>query len=179
MGVTSHAPKSVGKCEGMNPHTPKATPTLGDGVPVDSRNFIERFQGSKFNGLWHYLYHWKAFGTYMFKMVSHCLFGHLKHKLCPKEGSRVELLVWLPIRKSQESTRFTYLQMVCDILLESSWRGIQRCFRLHLDLRSDCKVMGLQSRRNPNLGDFKTPTWESRDKKLFGCGPRGEVQSIL
>jgi hypothetical protein len=22
-GVTSHAPKSVGKCEGMNPHTPK------------------------------------------------------------------------------------------------------------------------------------------------------------
>jgi len=35
-GVTSHAPKSVGKCEGVNPHTPKATPTLGDGVPMDS-----------------------------------------------------------------------------------------------------------------------------------------------
>jgi hypothetical protein len=34
-GVTPHAPGSVGKCEGMNPHTPKATPTLGDGVPVD------------------------------------------------------------------------------------------------------------------------------------------------
>jgi hypothetical protein len=29
-------PDSVGKCEGMNPHTPKATPTLGDVVPVDS-----------------------------------------------------------------------------------------------------------------------------------------------
>jgi hypothetical protein len=50
-GVTSHAPGSVGKCEGVNPHTPKATPTLGDGVPVDSRNFRERFQGSKLNGL--------------------------------------------------------------------------------------------------------------------------------
>jgi len=33
--VMLHAPRSVGKCEGMNPHTPKATPTLGDGVPMD------------------------------------------------------------------------------------------------------------------------------------------------
>ncbi len=39
--VTSHTPESVGKCEGVNPHTPKATPPLGDGILVDSRNFIE------------------------------------------------------------------------------------------------------------------------------------------
>ncbi len=26
-GVTSRTPGSVGKCEGVNPHTPKATPT--------------------------------------------------------------------------------------------------------------------------------------------------------
>ncbi len=31
-GVTSHSPVSVGKCEGVNPHTPKAIPTLGDGI---------------------------------------------------------------------------------------------------------------------------------------------------
>jgi hypothetical protein len=61
--VTSHIPGSVGKCEGMNPHTPKATPTLGDGVPVDSRNFKELFQSSKLNVLWRSLYHWKFFGT--------------------------------------------------------------------------------------------------------------------
>jgi hypothetical protein len=36
LGVTSHTPGSVGKCEGVNPHTPKVTPTLGDGVPVDA-----------------------------------------------------------------------------------------------------------------------------------------------
>jgi hypothetical protein len=30
--VTPHVPGSVGKREGMNPHTPKAIPTLGDGV---------------------------------------------------------------------------------------------------------------------------------------------------
>jgi hypothetical protein len=38
-GVTQHVPESVWKCEGMNPHTPKATPILGDGVLVDSRIF--------------------------------------------------------------------------------------------------------------------------------------------
>jgi hypothetical protein len=35
-GVTSGTLGSVGKCEGVNPHTPKATPALGDGVPMDS-----------------------------------------------------------------------------------------------------------------------------------------------
>jgi hypothetical protein len=34
-GVTSHTPESVGKCGGVNPHTPKATLTLGDGVPME------------------------------------------------------------------------------------------------------------------------------------------------
>jgi hypothetical protein len=33
--------ESVKEYEGVNPHTPKATPTLGDGFPVDSRNFRE------------------------------------------------------------------------------------------------------------------------------------------
>jgi hypothetical protein len=31
--------------------------------------------------------------------------------------------------------------------------------------------MGSQSRRNPSSGNFETPTWESRNKKSFGCGP--------
>jgi len=50
-GVTSHTLGSVEKCEGVSPHTPKATPTWGDGVPVDSQNFREQLQGSNFNGL--------------------------------------------------------------------------------------------------------------------------------
>jgi len=40
-GVTSHTPGSVRKCEGVNTHTLKITPTLGDGVRVDFRNFRE------------------------------------------------------------------------------------------------------------------------------------------
>jgi hypothetical protein len=39
--ITFHAPRSAKECEGMNPHTPKGTPTLGIGVPVDSRIFRE------------------------------------------------------------------------------------------------------------------------------------------
>jgi hypothetical protein len=45
------------------------------------------------------LYHWKALGTQMSKMGSHCSFGHLKHKLWPKEGLGVKLPVWLLTRK--------------------------------------------------------------------------------
>ncbi len=63
LGVTSHTPGSVRKCEGVNPHTPKATPTLGNGVLVDFQNFRERFEGSKLNGLWRSLYHWKDLET--------------------------------------------------------------------------------------------------------------------
>ncbi len=91
--VASHTPKSGKKCEGVNPHTPKATLTLGDGLPMDSRNFKERFQGSKLNGLWRSLYHWKAFRMSMFKIGLHCSFGHLKHKLWSKKGPRVKLQV--------------------------------------------------------------------------------------
>jgi hypothetical protein len=44
----------VREYEGVNPHTPKTIPTLRDGVPMDSKNFRERFQGSKLNDLWHF-----------------------------------------------------------------------------------------------------------------------------
>jgi hypothetical protein len=77
----------------MNPHTPKAIPTLGDEVPMESRIFKKRLQGSKLNGSRNFLYHWKSLGMKMFKMGSHDPFGHLKHKLLPKEGSGVKLAI--------------------------------------------------------------------------------------
>jgi len=55
--------ESVRECEGVNTHTPKGTPTLGNGVPVDCQNFRERLQGSNLNVLWRSLYHWKALET--------------------------------------------------------------------------------------------------------------------
>jgi hypothetical protein len=32
---------------------------------------------------------------------------------------------------------------------------------------------------SPNRDSFRTPPWESRDKKPFGCRCRGEAQRIL
>ncbi len=52
-----HNPKNVKECEGMNPHTPKWTPTLGIRVPMESQSFKEQFEGSKFIGLKTSLYH--------------------------------------------------------------------------------------------------------------------------
>jgi hypothetical protein len=58
LGVMPHALGSAKECEGIDPHTPKGTPTLGVGILVDSRMFKEQLQGSKPNGLKSYLYHW-------------------------------------------------------------------------------------------------------------------------
>jgi hypothetical protein len=41
------------------------------------------------------------------------------------------------------------------------------------------EFLGLQSHESPSHGNFGTPTWESRDKMPFGCGPCGETQRIL
>jgi hypothetical protein len=46
-GVTLHAAESVGKCEGMNPHTSKRTSTLEVGVPMDSWIFRKQLEGVK------------------------------------------------------------------------------------------------------------------------------------
>jgi hypothetical protein len=62
-GGRPHALGSAREGEGIDPHIPKGTPTLGVGVPMDSRTFREKFQASKPNGLRSYLYHWKDIET--------------------------------------------------------------------------------------------------------------------
>jgi len=47
IGIMRHALESARKCEGIDPHTPKGTPTLGIGVPVDFQMFKEQLQGVK------------------------------------------------------------------------------------------------------------------------------------
>jgi hypothetical protein len=107
----------------------------------------------------------------MSKMGSHCSFGHLKHKLWPKEGPGVELpgvrQFWLPTTRSQESTRNTWLQMTCHIPLESSRRELQLCFRPHCDRSSAQEVMRPQSPGSPSWRDFGTPARESWERKAI------------
>ncbi len=71
------------------------------------------------------------------------------------------------------------MQVECDRPLESSREELQLCFRPHPNWRSKQKIMIVQSPGNPNRDSSRTPLWESRDKKSFGCGCHGEAQNIL
>jgi hypothetical protein len=107
----------------------------------------------------------------MFKMGLHDPFGWLKHKLWAKEGSGVKLAVWFPSTKSRESPWLPCVQVACHIFLKSSSRGLQLCFKPHVNQKYAYKVMGFQSCWSPNFGNFGSPTWESWDKMTFECGP--------
>jgi hypothetical protein len=97
-------------------------------------------------------------------MGSHDPFGHFKHNLWPKERTGVKLLIWPPTTKSWESTRFPCVQVARNILFEIFWQELQLCFKLHFNRRSSHKVMGPQSCKSSNFGNFKIPIWESRTK---------------
>jgi hypothetical protein len=59
----------------------------------------------------------------MSKMGLHDPFGHLKHKLWPKEGQGIKLAIWLLTIKSQESPWFPFVQVACHIPLEAFDKG--------------------------------------------------------
>jgi hypothetical protein len=112
-------------------------------------------------------------------MDLHEPFGHLQHKLCMKQRSRVKLAVWLPSTKSRESTQPRCVQVECDAPLEKSQWEIQVCFRPHPNWRSKQGIMSCQSLKSPNRDSFETPPWESREKVPFGCRCGGVTQRIL
>jgi hypothetical protein len=114
----------------MNLHTPKGAFTLGVGVPMDSQMFREQLQGSKPNGLRRFLYHWKAIETYMSKMGSHDPFGHLKHKLWPKEGPQVKLTIWLRPLKVRNRPNFLASRWRVTYL----WKALDEGYNFSLDL---------------------------------------------
>jgi hypothetical protein len=69
-------------------------------------------------------------------------FRYLKPKLWPKKGPGVKLSIWLLTTKGRELPWFSYIQVTCQMSLESSWWKIQLCFRSHLNQTSTQKVMG-------------------------------------
>jgi hypothetical protein len=82
-------------------------------------------------------------------MSSHCSFGHLKHKLWPKEGPGVKLAIWLPTTKSRESTSSWHLIWECDTTLDRSRRGLQLWLRSRRDRTLQSGDMSSQSSGTP------------------------------
>jgi hypothetical protein len=109
------------------------------------------------------------------KRVSHWPFGHLQPKLWEKEGSEVKLPVWLPTTKSQESTSSRRRLKECNTALESSQQELQLWFKPRPNPSSGRGTMNVQSPRTPTQDSFRIPTWESREKKPFGCSLSGEL----
>jgi hypothetical protein len=109
----------------------------------------------------------------MSKMSSHLPFGHLKHKLWPKERLGVKLTIWLSTIKSQKLTRLRCVQVACDTSLESSQQGCNFASDLisirglHAKLWGP-KVMGL-----PTLAILKLPLGSPGTKSHLDVGPVG------
>jgi hypothetical protein len=95
-------------------------------------------------------------------MSSHDLFGHLKHKLWPKERPEIKLAIWLSTIKSRESIWFLSVYVACDISLKSSWKVTTF---LYISLQS--KVY-MRSYTPPK--SWKSQLWEFRNSHLGVSG---------
>jgi hypothetical protein len=135
----------------------KWAPTLGVGVPMDSRILQRVIAEVKTHWIEEIFISLEIYWNLDVWNGLYDSFRHLKHKLWPKERPGVKLADWLPTIKSQKSTRFPCLQVACDIPSESSQRRLQLCFRSHLNWRFSCKIMRTQSWESLNFGNFGTP----------------------
>jgi hypothetical protein len=167
------------ECEGMNPHTPNWTPMLGVGIPNGLLNLQSAIAGVKTHRLEKFFLSLEIYwSVYVWNGLASSIWTS-KTQVMAKRKPCVKLAIWFPTSKRQKSTQFPCVQVACDISLESSQQGLQIFFRPHCNQRFSREVIRPQSCRIPSCGNFGTPTWESWDKKPFGCGPRGKAQSIL
>jgi hypothetical protein len=67
----------------------------------------------------------------MSKMNLHDSSEYLKDKLWQKKRSEIIVPILLPPTKSRKLPWNMYVQVVCHILLKSSWQGLHFCFRPH------------------------------------------------
>jgi hypothetical protein len=146
------------------------TPKLGLGSPPGLPKLQSSVVGVKTSRIGMFFISLERYWSVDVKMALHGPFGHLQHKLWPKEGPGVKLAVWLPTAKSQESTWPKCVQVECNTPLESSQGELQLCFKPHPNRRSEQRVMVTQSPRSPNWDSFGTPPWVSRDKSHSDVG---------
>jgi len=181
-GVTWHTPESVGKCEGVNPHTPKTTPTLGDGVPVDSHNFItlERNLRGQNSMAYEVLYiiekllkcRWLKWTRIAHLDIWNTSYGQKKGR---------ESNCQFNSRPKKVRNRLDLLD--CKQRATYRWKALDESYNFALDCTSIwglvAKLWGSKVARVPVGAISGLPLESPRREKPFGCGPCGEVQSIL
>jgi hypothetical protein len=96
--VTLHAPERLRVWESgrIEPPHSQMNSHFGSWSPNRLPNLQKVIAGVKPIGLKSSLHHWKNLWTHMSKMGLHDPFGHLKHKLWPKEGSGVKFAKLTP-----------------------------------------------------------------------------------
>jgi hypothetical protein len=106
----------------------------------------------------------------MFKMKLHDPFGFLKHKLWPKEGFKVKLLIWLSTTKSQESPWF----LACKWHATYPWKSLNQGYNFVLNLTSiegmHTKLWASKVTRVPILGISGLPLMSLGTKWHSGAG---------
>jgi hypothetical protein len=103
-------------------------------------------------------------------MGLHHPFGHLKHKLWPKERLGVKLAIWLLTTKNQESPQFPCMQVACDIPLESSQRGLKLCSRTHFNWSLYTNLWGPKVVRVLTLAISRLPNGSPEIKSHLDVG---------
>jgi hypothetical protein len=95
-----------------------------------------------------------------------------KEKLSPwNEYWTKKLPIWLPTTKSQESTRFPYVQAMCNIPFERSWQGLQLYFRPRCNRRSHKKLRALKVMRVRIVGISRFPFGSLGTKSHLDVAP--------
>ncbi len=95
------------------------------------------------------------------KMDLHDSFEYLKHKLWPKKGLGVKVLIWLLLTKSQNHPEISAFRW----RVTYHWKKFNKGYNFALDLTS---IEGLHKKLWPSKmlevsisGISKPPTWES------------------
>jgi hypothetical protein len=92
----------------------------------------------------------------------------LKHKLWPKEELGVKLPIWFATIKSWKLPWFPCVQVACHIPLESSWQGLQLCFKFYYNQGLHTKLWDSKVAKVRILGISRLPLESPRTKWHLG-----------
>ncbi len=138
-GITFSAFESAKKCEGMNPHTPKWTLILEVRIPngfMNVQRAIARGQNPSVQKVFYIIGNLLKWRCLKWVCITHLdiwntSYDQKKGWESTRNQPGIKLVIWFPIIKTQESTRFPRVQVAWNIPLKSFQQGLQLCFRPH------------------------------------------------